>query len=155
MPALQQSQQPIESNRSSQKKQLIYRNASSFYGEMTQQVQSKVTLQQQRQKSSFLKYLTDKSLFTDKMSKKVSNQRTKRYNPLTGTDKLYYSTKGEKPEKREDSLFDKQYKYTLSRNPSAFRKSSGDFEKSIDNKNVLQKFLRNNKPTIEKEDSDE
>jgi hypothetical protein len=46
-------------------------------------------------------------LFTDKLTKKVSDKRTKRYNPLTGTDKFYYSTRGEKPEKREDSIFDK------------------------------------------------
>ena len=38
------------------------------------------------------------------------------------------------------------------RNPSEFKKSTGDFERSIDKKNVLERFLRNNKPKIEKED---
>ena len=41
------------------------------------------------------------------------------------------------------------------RNPSEFKKNTGDFEKSIDNKNVLERFLRNNKPKIEKEDDNE
>ena len=132
---------------------MIYKNASNFYNEMVTDFPMENHMQS-RQRSSFLKYLTDKSVFDERKSKQVPTQRTSTYDPLTDTERVYHSVAGEKPKKKSDSIFTKNYE-TMVKRPNAFRKSSGDFEKSIDNKNVLQKFLRDNKSTIEKEDDDE
>ena len=135
-------------------KRVMFRNASSFYNEtikMDPQPNTQRNLLQVRQKSHFLKYLTDQNMITDRVTKKVPDRLQRQYNPVTQKEMVYLSVSSQRPEKREDTLYDKTYKKMV-RNPSSFKQKSGDFTKSIDNKNTLQRFLRNNKKTIEKED---